>query len=154
MIDLKFDISYGIPQGSVFGSLSFTFYVNDLSDFIAGCVVIQYANETHFIHTGCIEKITDMILRGEESLKEAKSYFHKIGLMLNASKTQCMFVGSRGLLSQVPLDIKIQIDGNFITPCKVVKNQGIYFDNFMLFNTHTSEMSKKIHGAGMYINKI
>ncbi len=74
--------------------------------------------------------------------------------MLNPSKTQCMFVGSRGLLSQGLLDVKIQVDGNFIIPCKSVKNLEIYFDNFMLFDTHISEMSKKIYGTVMYINRI
>ncbi len=44
--------------------------------------------------------------------------------------------------------------GNFITPCKSVKKPGIYFDNFMLFDTHISEMNKKIYGIIMYINRI
>ncbi len=63
----KFDISYGVRQGSVLGHILFTIYVNVLSDFISSCDVIQYADDTHFIHTYLIH-------RGEVTLREAKLY--------------------------------------------------------------------------------
>ncbi len=63
-----------------------------------------------------------------------------------------MFIGNRGLLSQVPPDVKIEVDGNF-TPCKFVKTLGIHLDSFMLFDNYITEMSKKIYGIIMYINR-
>lgn len=74
--------------------------------------------------------------------------------MVNAGKTQCMFIGSRQLLSQVSPNIKTQVDGNFIIPCKSVKNLPTHFDNFMLLDTHITEMSKKIYRIIMYITRI
>ena len=76
------------------------------------------------------------------------------GLMLNSKKTQCMFIGTRGLLSQIPHDTRIQVDGTNIVPSNSLKNLGIHFDNYMQFDTHISEMSKKIFGTIMYINRI
>ncbi len=67
---------------------------------------------------------------------------------------RCMFVGSRGLLSRGSPDVKIQVDGKFITPCKSVKNLGTHFENFNIFGAHVTEMSKKIYGIVIYINRI
>lgn len=41
---------------------------------------VQYADDTQFFQTGCVEKITDLIRWGKETLKKTKLYFHKKGL--------------------------------------------------------------------------
>ncbi len=63
--------------------------------------------------------------------------------MLNAKKTQCMFIGTRGLLSKIPPDTHIKMDDNEIAPCSSLKNLGIYFYNHLLFDTHITEISKE-----------
>ncbi len=92
------EVAYGVPQGSFLGLMSFLTYVNDLSQHNSDCLIIQYADDTQFVHTGRIDMLQDLVQRSEETLLKAKPYFKSNGLLLNANKTQCMFVGSRRLI--------------------------------------------------------
>ncbi len=148
------EVSYGVPQGSVLGPILFLIFVNDLSQCISDCFIIQYADDTQFIHTGSIDRLQDLIHRGEETMLRAKYYFNSNGLLLNTNKTQCMFVGSRGLISQIPSNTTLQVDGATIVPSSSLKNLGIYFDQNMTFDSHVNKISGKIFSTIIYINRI
>ncbi len=91
----KICVTYGVPQGWVLGPILFNIYVNDLSySFSDDCKIIQYADDTQFVHTGDINNIEDLIRNGEGDIAKVKLYFNMNGLVLNAKKNQCMFVGT------------------------------------------------------------
>ncbi len=69
--------------------------------------------------------------------------------MLNASKTQSIFIGNRQLLSKLPVNTTISIDNEIIIPSHL-KNLGLYMD--MLFDKHVCEITKKVTGTLMCIN--
>ncbi len=148
------EISFGVPQGSVLGPILFTIYVNDFLDFFTDCVVIQYADDTQLIHTGTVDHIEELISRSEQTLKRARNYFLKNGLLMNTKKTQCMFVGSRKCVAQIPPGTSIKIEDSEIRPSKAVKNLGVYFDEFMTFEKHIDEICKKMFGITTYINRV
>lgn len=39
-------------------------------------------------------------------------------------------------------------------PSSTLKNLGVHFDNHLLFDTHITQMSRKVYGTLMYINRI
>ena len=91
----------------------------------------------------------------EDTLKLAKMYFNANGLMLNAKRTQCILIGTRKQLSLIPPNTHLMVDGNNISPSTSVKNLGIYFDNYLLFDTHiTYKFNKKTHGIIMFVNRM
>jgi len=128
--------------------------VNDLSDYLQDCFLVQYADDTQILLTGNPECISELIERAENLLSTVKMYFQRNGLLLNEQKTQCIFIGSRYYISQLQEDIAINFNGNSITPSTVVKNLGVYFDQYMLFNSHIDEMHKKVIGTLLYLNRI
>ncbi len=69
-------------------------YVNDLHAYVEGFLV-QYADDTQFLHSGNIEKLNQIIKDTEDALTRCRKYFLRNGLMFNSSKTQCIFIGSR-----------------------------------------------------------
>ncbi len=50
--------------------------------------------------------------------------------MLNTNKTQCIFIGIRGHITQIPSDTSTKAYGANIVPSTSVKNPGIRFDNY------------------------
>ncbi len=125
-----------MPQGSILGPILFNIYINDLADNIHDCLLIQYADDTQFLHTSDGKEVASLIHKTEETLKCLKKYFLMNGLMLNSKKTQCIFIGSKQILAHVPLDTVIKVDGEFIIPSNNVKKLGVHIDRFMLFDKH------------------
>ena len=147
-------INFGVPQGSILGPILFTIFVNDLTEIIQGCEVIQYADDTQFVHTGTTDELPDLIMRAETTLSHVKAYFNRNGLMINPNKTQCLFVGTRPFIRRIPADTIINFDNALITPSKHIKNLGIYMDCHMTFDVHIQEMRKKVMGILFFLNRI
>ncbi len=101
-----------------------------------------------------MKKKTKKKRNGEGDTAKAKLYFNMNGLVLHAKKTQCMFVGTKGLLSHIPAGTHILADGNTIFPSHSIRNLGIHFDPHMTFDIHIKNLSRKVNGQLMYINKI
>ncbi len=115
-------VKYGVPQGSILGPILFTIFVSDLAEEIHGCKIIQYADDTQFVHTGTVDALPHLLTAAQATLSLAKAYFIKNCLLLNENKTQCIFVGSRAIVKKIPSNTTVNFDNTSITPCKHVKN--------------------------------
>ncbi len=65
-----------------------------------------------------------------------------------------MFVGNRKPLARIPNNTDIRVDDALIQPSQNVKHLGLYFDQYMVFHKHISELSRKTLATLMYVNRI
>ena len=148
------DISFGVPQGSILGPLLFLIYINDLPQYIRECLLVIYADDTQIMLTGDLSNIDDLVHRAENILIAAKNYFNNNGLLLNESKTQIIFFGSRQYISRIPENISIKFNDITLVPSQKVKNLGVIMDSNMTFNAHIDELHKKVIGTLLYLNRV
>ncbi len=127
-ISSKAAIKFGGPQGSILGPILFNIYVNDLSEYVANYHLVQYADDTQFIHTGTPSQLNLLIAEAERTLHRAREYFFINGLKLNTKKTQCIFIGTRQLILMIPEDTAVTFHNTKIYPSSQVKTLGVHID--------------------------
>ena len=154
VVSSPLEVSFGVPQGSILGPLLFLIYINDLPQFIRDCLLVLYADDTQIILAGDIDHIDELIKRAENILVTAKNYFNKNGLLLNESKTQYIFFGTRQYVSRIPVNSNIKFNDIILTPSQKVKNLGVYMDCSLTFNVHIDELQKKVTGTLLYLNRV
>ena len=95
------------------------FHLNGLSSALKDYHLIQYADDSQILLSGTIKEIDSLVYRAEKALLEAKRYFQINGLNVNAGKTQCIFIGSRQLISKLPLILKYSLEILLLLPPKL-----------------------------------
>ncbi len=145
----KKEVGYGVPQDSILVPIWFNIFVNDLSTYVNNGLLIQYADDTQFLHEGSIDELESLIHNTQITLKNVKNYFLRNG----SKKTQCIYIGNRQLLTPNPLNTDIKLDDEIIIPTSYVKKKlGVYFDRYMLFGRHVNEVTRKVVGNLKHIN--
>ncbi len=105
----KVSVQFGVPQGSILGPILSNIYVNDMKNYISDCTLVQYADDTQLLHQGHVEQLSKIINQTEDTLRKIKTYFSINGLMVNATKTQCIIIGSRQLCSLIPEGVVVKL---------------------------------------------
>jgi len=153
-ISEKQSVSFGVPQGSILGPILFIIFVNDLSTIAQNCLLVQYADDSQFLHSDSVNNLDTLILKTQETLSQVKGYFDSNGLKINPDKTQCIFIGSRQNIAKIPVNTTIIFEDSYIRPRTFVKNLGVHIDRFMTFENHVDNIHRKVMGTLIYLSHI
>lgn len=144
----------GVPQGSVAGPLEFIMFSAPLQDLISahGVSSVAYADDTQLYITFDPADRSSAVSKIEACIKDIKSWAVLNKLVLNDSKTDIIFFGSRSPTS-LPLP-NFQIGHSMITPSPVSKNLGVFMDSSLNMRKHVDHVCKTSLMAIRKISKI
>jgi hypothetical protein len=142
----------GVPQGSVLGPLLFSLYISPIGSIIRshGIDFIMYADDIQLFASASVSSVNSVIFRLEACIVDVINWLTTHHLVINASKTELIILGSKPSLKRVQ-DISISVSGDKILPSSVVRNLGVYIDSCLSMDDH---VSRTVRAAFAYLRII
>merc|ERR1712081_62848 len=118
-------VNFGVPQGSILGSLLFLCYVNDMPMSVK-CKLLLYADDSTLIISGSDPKVIADTLSFE--LNSFRQWLIDNKLSLHLGKTESILFGSKRKLRKVNSFV-VRCGQIKVTIVKSVKYLGLQIDN-------------------------
>ena len=105
----KFDLRYGVPQGSCLGPLLFTVYASALFDVVEKHLptVHCYADDSQ-LYTSFSPKArsgqADAVASIEHCIQDIRQWMFQDKLFMNDAKTELLLIGTRQQLAKITVD--------------------------------------------------
>jgi len=147
-----YDITYGVPQGSILGPLLFILYINDLPHALTHSSPILFADDTslYLSHTS-LKEVTS---RANIDLELLYEWFKANRLSLNIPKTQYIHFTMRDLKIHTDKTGYIQIGGNTIEQKETLRFLGMHIDSLLDWKHHIIHIKNKLYSGIYAMNRI
>ena len=146
------EIGAGIAQGIVLRPLIFTFYLNDIvhsrnhchiSLFAADCIL--YLDGNNWTHT---------FWKIQHDLSQIENWCNENALMINATKTKPIIMGSQSKLDRRGFDLKFYLNKKDILFVKHLTYLGVILGNQMNLKSLLCDVKKRISNKIFLLRKL
>src|SRR5664279_6184240 len=136
------NLLYGVPQGSVLGSLFYVLYTAELLDVIAelGFTAHAYADDTQ-IYIGTPATDVANAVQECDCVDRVCTWMATNRLKLNADKSQVCWIGTRQQLAKISID-RLNLGGGSIPFSAAVTNLGVTVDSQLSMNDYISSVCR------------
>ena len=137
-------LTYGVPQGSILGSIFFSIYINEISE-ILSCNVILYADDTVILH--------DDVSVLQDNLNTIMNWCNDNLFTINAKKSQWM----RMNICNHQIDtsnITFKISDKTLEMVQVYKYLGIFVDTQLNFHHHNRVLTRNVNFKVTHFKRI
>jgi hypothetical protein len=134
------NITFGIPQGSILGSLFFIIYVNNLDNLGLSGHLTLYADDTCLFYSGY--SIHDIIVEAQKDLDKLNSWFLHNLLTINVKKTS--FIIFKPKNKKIPDFSPLTINNCVISRSYQEKYLGLWLDDELTWRTHIEHIKNKL----------
>ena len=122
------EISCGVPQGSIIGSILCLIYINDLPNCLATACAKMFADDTNISIPG--RTLADLKPMINSELANLNCWLKANRLSLNVAKTEFMIIGSRQrLLAESNDEIYVSLENQQIERVNHTKSLGVTIDD-------------------------
>ena len=147
------EVKCGVPQGSTLGPLLFLLYINDLRFCLDKATSNHFADDTCIIFNNINKKPKTLETILNKELKAVVEWLNANRLSLNVKKSNLLlFHSKRKNIDYNSFSIKL--NGKKLTPKNHVKHLGMFIDNFLSWDEHINELSKKLSRFNGIISKL
>ena len=122
-------IILGVPQGSILGPILFNIFINDLFLVALEIGLCNFADDNTAY--SCEETMESVAIKLENNILKILRWFKLNSMVVNPSKFQVIFLGTKGKSNRC-----IEIDGSSIKSNKEVKLLGVTIDKDLNFHSH------------------
>ena len=155
------DIKISILQGSILGPILFLCFINDLHS-VSSLLTLMFADDTFALESGL--DLNTVISSVNNEINKMAVWFRANKLAVNINKTKYMIFRMRG--KQIDINNAnveynenepgVRFDPNLVTSleryhdqhentdCRAYKLLGVYLDEHLSFNKHTSHLTNKL----------
>ena len=151
-----YDITYGVPQGSVLGPLLFIIYSNDIPNSLKNCNCILFADDTTVYITG--HRRSTLYADMKEDLENLIEWFRANKLSLNISKTNYVLFKPNEKVKMMDLDdtndYNLVFGNDKICMKSEVKFLGVLIDQQLNWSAHCKSIFGKLASSLYLLRKV
>uniref|UniRef100_A0A2A4K4N4 Reverse transcriptase domain-containing protein n=1 Tax=Heliothis virescens TaxID=7102 RepID=A0A2A4K4N4_HELVI len=130
-------VERGVPQGSIMSPILFIIFTADLPGTLQHSKVHMYADDTQIYKSFKPMETRQAIVDISKEVEQVLNWSQKNTLVLNASKTKYMFLGTRSQIkAAVNMCDPLLVNGVVLERVKVARNLGLIMDEELRFAEH------------------
>ncbi|CAB4031735.1 Hypothetical predicted protein, partial [Paramuricea clavata] len=142
LFTLKY-LKYGVPQGSILGPLLFLIHINDLPNCLQHSTARMFADDTKITVSG--KSIREAGVAVNADLNNIREWLLSNRLSRhNLVKTEYFLIGSRHNINTLEEQLRVLFSRDeSINGVQVTKTLGVKIDQFLSWDNHIDQISKK-----------
>lgn len=129
-ISYSFDLIYRVPQGTMLGPILFSLFVNDLKQVMGFCRYHLHVDDLQIYYSGD-PLLSSHALEAVNAIWRESLSKYTNGLVLNAKKSQAVFIHSRG---RSPSPQTLYFSDEVIPSPSKVRNRDIIFNDSLTWS--------------------
>ena len=148
-------VESGVPQGSILGPLLFIITTNDITQALREYNISIYADDMQIIISGT--NVNEMQMKLEKAIETANNYYNENSLLCNPTKTEIILFGTEQQLkkrNKLQITVQGENETKILTGEKHIKILGVYLDQHLNWNKHTSTVKQKATNSIRMLHRI